>query len=77
MPTIPAPAPDLSTTGNSIFNGLASFSGLPAIALPSGLASNGLPLSIQLIGAPFDEASLLAIATLVESLLPNIGEAPI
>jgi Asp-tRNA(Asn)/Glu-tRNA(Gln) amidotransferase A subunit family amidase len=74
LPTIPAPAPDLSTTGNSIFNGMASFSGLPAIALPSGLASNGLPLSIQLIGAPFDEASLLAVATLIESLLPPIGE---
>lgn len=77
LPTIPAPAPDLSTTGNSIFNGMASFSGLPAIALPSGLASNGLPLSVQLIGAPFDEASLLAVATLVESLLPSIGEPPL
>jgi aspartyl-tRNA(Asn)/glutamyl-tRNA(Gln) amidotransferase subunit A len=74
LPTIPAPAPDLSTTGNSIFNGMASFAGLPAIALPSGLAPIGLPLSIQLIGAPFDEASLLAVATLIESMLPSIGE---
>jgi Asp-tRNA(Asn)/Glu-tRNA(Gln) amidotransferase A subunit family amidase len=77
LPTIPAPAPDLSTTGNSIFNGMASFSGLPAIALPSGLASNGLPLSIQLIGGPFDEATLLAVASLIEALLPSIGEPPL
>jgi aspartyl-tRNA(Asn)/glutamyl-tRNA(Gln) amidotransferase subunit A len=77
LPTIPAPAPDLSTTGNSIFNGMASFSGLPAIALPSGLASNGLPLSVQLIGAAFDEATLLAVAALVEAALPSIGEPPL
>jgi Asp-tRNA(Asn)/Glu-tRNA(Gln) amidotransferase A subunit family amidase len=50
---------------------------LPAIALPSGLAGNGLPLSVQLIGAPFGEASLLAVAALVESLLPAIGEPPL
>jgi amidase len=77
LPTIPAPAPDLATTGNSIFNGMASFSGLPAIALPSGLASNRLPLSVQLIGAPFDEASLLAVASSVEAILPPIGESPL
>jgi Asp-tRNA(Asn)/Glu-tRNA(Gln) amidotransferase A subunit family amidase len=77
LPTIPSPAPDLSTTGNSIFNGMASFSGLPAIALPSGLASNGLPLSVQLIGAAFDEATLLALAALVEAALPSIGEPPL
>jgi Asp-tRNA(Asn)/Glu-tRNA(Gln) amidotransferase A subunit family amidase len=41
------------------------------------LASNGLPLSVQLIGAPFDEASLLAVAALVEAHLPSIGEPPL
>jgi Asp-tRNA(Asn)/Glu-tRNA(Gln) amidotransferase A subunit family amidase len=77
LPTTPSAAPDLSTTGNSIFNGLASFSGLPAIALPSGLAENGLPLSVQLIGAPSAEARLLAVAALFEKLIPPIGEPPL
>ena len=33
--------------------------GLPAIALPSGRGRAGLPLGFQIMGAPFDEATLL------------------
>ena len=36
--------------------------GLPAISVPSGFSKNGLPLAFQLIGRPFDEASLLQVA---------------
>ena len=39
----------------------ANVSGLPALALPCGFSSAGLPLGLQLIGRPFDEATLLAI----------------
>ena len=37
----------------------ASLAGLPALALPSGLDSEGLPLSLQLLGRPLEEALLL------------------
>ncbi|MEQ7007073.1 amidase [Actinopolymorpha sp. B17G11] len=33
--------------------------GLPALALPCGFASNGLPISLQFVGRPFDEATIL------------------
>jgi aspartyl-tRNA(Asn)/glutamyl-tRNA(Gln) amidotransferase subunit A len=33
--------------------------GLPALALPAGFSSDGLPIGIQLIGRPGDEATLL------------------
>jgi aspartyl-tRNA(Asn)/glutamyl-tRNA(Gln) amidotransferase subunit A len=36
--------------------------GQPALAFPAGFSEKGLPLSVQLVGRPFDEASLLAAA---------------
>ena len=35
--------------------------GLPAVAFPVGLSSEGLPLGAQLIGSPYDEETLLAV----------------
>ena len=46
----------------------ANASGLPAIALPAGWDEKGLPLAIQLVGKPSDEASLLALAIQLETL---------
>lgn len=44
----------------------ANYLGFPAVTLPIGLDSNGLPLSIQLIGAPYTEAKLLRLARAIE-----------
>jgi aspartyl-tRNA(Asn)/glutamyl-tRNA(Gln) amidotransferase subunit A len=41
-----------------IFTVPANLAGLPALSLPCGLAS-GLPVGLQLLGRPFDEATLL------------------
>ncbi len=69
-PTIGAPAPKgLDSTGDPSFCAPWSSAGMPAIALPSGLAEDGLPLSIQLVGAPFAEARLLAAAAWCEQVL--------
>ena len=46
-----------------------NYLGFPAVNLPIGLDSNGLPISLQLIGAPFMEDKLLRIARKVESEL--------
>ena len=37
-----------------------NYLGVPALALPCGFDSRGLPISIQLVGRPFSEAKLLA-----------------
>jgi amidase len=74
MPTAPAPAPrGLESTGDASFCSPWSYAGLPAIALPSGVAANGLPLGIQLVAAPWREAELLATAGWVEQLLAFDG----
>ena len=71
LPPAPAPAPPLSegTTGDPVFCAPWSFAGLPAIALPSGFARGGLPLSIQLVGPIAADARLLEIARWGETCL--------
>ena len=39
-----------------------SYLGLPAISIPCGFDSNGLPIGLQLIGRPFAEPTLLRLA---------------
>ena len=69
LPTAPTTAPDIASTGSGIFCGLASFTGLPSISLPTALDTDGLPLALQLIGAPLGEAALLGLADWVERQL--------
>jgi len=40
------------------FTGVPSLTGLPALAVPCGFDPQGLPIGMQLIGRPFDEATL-------------------
>ena len=51
---------------SDVFTTPANLAGLPGIALPSGLDARGLPLSLQLLGRPFDEALLLRVARAFE-----------
>jgi Asp-tRNA(Asn)/Glu-tRNA(Gln) amidotransferase A subunit family amidase len=70
FPTTPSTAPaGLGSTGSAIFCAPASFTGLPSIALPSGVSDAGLPLSVQLMAAPYDEAGLLRAAAWAERVL--------
>lgn len=45
-----------------IFTVQANLTGMPAISLPTGKHSNGLPFGVQLMAKPFDEARLFAAA---------------
>ncbi len=59
----------LHTTGSPVMNLLATFAGLPAIALPAACSESGLPLGVQLIGRPDGDEQLLAVAGAVEEHL--------
>jgi aspartyl-tRNA(Asn)/glutamyl-tRNA(Gln) amidotransferase subunit A len=50
--------------------------GLPAISVPCGFTQSGLPIGMQLIGRPFDEALLLQIAHAYEAVSPARGQWP-
>ncbi len=44
-----------------------NLAGLPGISIPCGFSSSGLPIGLQVIGQPFGEAELLAIAHAYDS----------
>ena len=50
--------------------------GQPAAAVPAGLSGDGLPLSVQLVGRPDDEATLLSLAAQIESERPWADRRP-
>lgn len=68
-PATTKPAPDAATTGDPAFNSPWSYTGFPTVSIPSGWSEDGMPLSIQLVGAPGDEAELLAAALEYEEIL--------
>jgi aspartyl-tRNA(Asn)/glutamyl-tRNA(Gln) amidotransferase subunit A len=52
---------------NDVFTVTVNLAGLPGIAVPAGLDAKGLPLGLQLIGRPWEEADLLNLAYALES----------
>ena len=52
---------------NDVFAVPASLAGLPAISVPAGLGPGGLPLGLQLISRPFDEATMFRAAAALEA----------
>jgi aspartyl-tRNA(Asn)/glutamyl-tRNA(Gln) amidotransferase subunit A len=51
---------------NDVFTVTVNMAGLPGIAVPAGLSAEGLPLALQLIGRPFDEATLFSLGEVIE-----------
>ena len=52
-----------------VFTVTVNLAGLPAISVPAGLDSKGLPLGLQLIGRPWEEGELLNTAYALEEAL--------
>ncbi len=68
-PATTGPAPAADTTGDPAFNSPWSYTGLPAVNIPIGLSSDGLPLALQLVGGHEEEANLLEAAAWCEEVL--------
>ncbi len=69
---------------SDVFTTPASLAGLPAVAVPSGMSAggaDGLPLSLQILGPPFAEGSVLRAARAFEraagwAVAPGFRNAP-
>jgi aspartyl-tRNA(Asn)/glutamyl-tRNA(Gln) amidotransferase subunit A len=51
---------------NDIFTVPANMAGIPGLSVPAGLDAQGLPLGLQVLGKPFDEATVFAVAAVLE-----------
>jgi aspartyl-tRNA(Asn)/glutamyl-tRNA(Gln) amidotransferase subunit A len=65
-------APDTSSTGDPAFNAPWSYTGLPTVTIPMRLDPVGLPLGLQLVGRPNDEAQLFRAAAWCEAVLAQL-----
>jgi aspartyl-tRNA(Asn)/glutamyl-tRNA(Gln) amidotransferase subunit A len=61
---------------NDVFTVTVNMAGLPGISVPGGLSAEGLPLGLQLIGRPFDEATLFSLAQVIEDAAGRFAPQP-
>jgi aspartyl-tRNA(Asn)/glutamyl-tRNA(Gln) amidotransferase subunit A len=55
---------------NDLFTIPVNLAGLPGLSLPCGFSTSGLPIGLQLIGKPWDEATLFQVASAYEEATP-------
>ncbi|WP_333894435.1 amidase [Mycolicibacterium gadium] len=58
------------------FQAMFNATGQPAAVVPWGFDDNGIPTSIQLVGRPFDEATLLSLSAQIEKVRPWADRRP-
>lgn len=89
MARLPAPAGELVAEANAqphqmrlreaqmvAFTSWVNLAGLPAISLPLALSTEGLPIGVQLVGGPWGESLLIALAATIERATPWSGRVP-
>lgn len=60
----------------AVFGGMFNISGQPAISLPVAVAPSGLPIGVQVVGAPFDEVTVLRLAAQLEQAVAWADRRP-
>ena len=81
LPTTPHTAPriggeDVRVATTRLVRGF-NLLGLPALSLPCGLSSNGLPMGLQIVGPAFEEALILRVGAALEDDGLGIPPCPI
>ncbi len=59
------------------FGGGWNYAGFPAAAVPAGIGTDGMPLSVQIVAAPGGEPLLLSLAHQIELMQPWPRTAPV
>ncbi|MBI2827158.1 MAG: amidase [Planctomycetia bacterium] len=73
--TTTAPTPE--TTGDPRFNAPFSYANCPTVCFPCGVARDGLPVGLQLIGRHWGEGPLLAVSAWCERAIGFAARPPL
>lgn len=84
IPTVPIDSCEIEVEGRMVdgvkvlgrLTRLAPFAGQPAVSVPCGFTTDGLPIGMQLIGRWFEEADLLRLAHAYEQATPWHEQRP-
>ncbi|MGB3272276.1 MAG: Asp-tRNA(Asn)/Glu-tRNA(Gln) amidotransferase subunit GatA [Xanthobacteraceae bacterium] len=60
---------------NDVFTVTVNMAGLPGLAVPAGLDTQGLPLALQLVGRPFEEETLFSLGAAIEQAAGHFAPA--
>jgi aspartyl-tRNA(Asn)/glutamyl-tRNA(Gln) amidotransferase subunit A len=83
LPTAPKPTPSINEArGNPLalsaeHTMFANYYGLPAVSVPCGFDSRGLPLGLQIVGKPWGEESVLRLAHQYQNASTGLGVRPL
>ena len=61
---------------NDVFTVTVNLAGLPGVAVPAGLDDAGLPLGLQVIGRPWEEARRCSMSPLRSNAASGFGAKP-
>ncbi len=80
-PTCPVPAPPIEDVDETIsplsrLTRAGNYLDLPGISVPCGLTQSGLPVGLQIMGRPRDEATVVALGAAFETVSGWNGRSP-
>ncbi|MCY3488099.1 MAG: amidase family protein, partial [Bacteroidetes bacterium] len=62
------PCPAVQLYLSDAYTVTANLAGIPGISIPVGSTTKGLPVGVQLLGAPFSESTLLSTGKAIMEL---------
>ena len=62
--------------GGSFYNRAFNVTGSPALSVCNGFTASGLPLSLQIVGRPFEDALVLKVGDAVERAMETRSRRP-
>jgi amidase len=68
--------PSPTVVSSVLFTIVFNITGLPAISLPLHQSASGLPIGVQLVERPFNDAGLIRLASQLETAAPWAGRHP-
>lgn len=69
-------APPLTVVAMVAFTAVYNITGQPAISLPLHWTDGGIPIGVQIVGGPWQETTLLRVATQLEQAAPWADKKP-